>query len=99
MRVGVLPEKTDECSKVFLSTIESTEAQNRDRDNLNFGQTNTLVNGTTNGYTIGRGPLFQITDSRVSRFDIAKESITSIVPGKYLTSWHDIINFNPKYIF
>ena len=83
MRVGVLPEKTDECSKVFLSTIESTEAQNRDGDNLNFGQTNTLVNGTTNGYTIGRGPLFQITDSRVSRFDIAKESINSIVPGKY----------------
>ena len=74
MRVGVLPEKTDECSKVFLSTIESTEAQNRDRDNLNFGQTNTQVNGTTNVYTIGRGPLFQITDSKVSRFDIANES-------------------------
>ena len=79
MRVGVLPDKTDECSKVFLSIVESTEAQNRDRDNLNFGQTNTQENGTTNVYTIGRGPLFQITDSKVSRFDIAKESITSIV--------------------
>ena len=74
MRVGVLPDKTDECSKVFLSIVESTEAQNRDRDNLNFGQTNTQVNGTTNVYTIGRGPLFQITDSKVSRFDIANES-------------------------
>ena len=74
MRVGVLPDKTDECSNVFLSIVESTEAQNRDRDNLNFGQTNTQVNGTRNVYTIGRGPLFQITDSKVSRFDIANES-------------------------
>ena len=74
MRVGVLPDKTDECSNVFLSIVESTEAQNRDRDKLNFGQTNTQVNGTTNVYTIGRGSLFQITDSKVSRFDIANKS-------------------------
>ena len=74
MRVGVLPDNTDECSKVFLSTDESSEAQNRDRDNLNFGQTNTLANGATNMYTIGRGPLLQITDSKVSRFDMENES-------------------------
>ena len=82
IRLDVSINEADTRFKVLLNATSQCPKNNEgdDKAHKTADENSSLMNIKNNIYTLGRGPLLQITDSKISRLDNSRQSNPVIKP-------------------